>query len=99
MTSKYYVGIRPQTNAQHAVHREECPFLPEEENRICLGSFNSAGEAVMESRHHYSKTKGCLFCSIEHNAGGEIPILIRQVTMGDLQIPVAFYHNLFCCLS
>ena len=65
---KYYVAIRPQINEYHAIHKEGCPFLPDEEKRIYLGEFNSGMEAVKESQSHFSKTKGCIFCSKEKQA-------------------------------
>jgi hypothetical protein len=67
MVAKYYLAIRPQTNKNHAVHKEGCPFLPENDKRIFLGRFNSGHEAVKEGRRHFLKTNSCLFCSKEHN--------------------------------
>ncbi len=62
---KYYVAVRPQTNEIHSVHKEGCPFMPDEEKRIYLGSFKSGNEAGMEGRKYYSNSHGCMFCAKE----------------------------------
>jgi len=66
MISKYYVAIRPQTNKHHAVHKEDCPFLPDAGKRIYLGMFNSDKDALTEGQRHFIRTKCCLFCSKEY---------------------------------
>jgi hypothetical protein len=63
MVAKYYVAIRPQTNKHHAVHKEDCPFLPDDGKRIYLGVFNSDQDALGEGKRYFSRTKCCLFCS------------------------------------
>lgn len=62
---KYYVAVRPQTNEVHPVHREGCPFMPDDEKRIYLGSFISGNEAGMEGRKYYANSHGCRFCAKE----------------------------------
>jgi hypothetical protein len=66
MIAKYYVAIRPQTNEHHAVHKENCPFLPDDTERIYLGMFSSGPEAVREGQRHFAMSDSCLFCSREH---------------------------------
>jgi hypothetical protein len=66
MAAKYYVSIRPQINGQHALHKEDCPFLPEDEKRIYLGIFASSQDAIMEGQRHFSGTNVCRFCLKEH---------------------------------
>jgi formate dehydrogenase assembly factor FdhD len=68
MTAKYYMAIRPQTNEHHAVHREDCPFLPEDEKRIYLGRFWSGADAIKEGQRHFARTTVCGFCSKEHHS-------------------------------
>lgn len=67
MLAKYYVGIRPQTNEHHSIHKEDCPFLPVTGKRIYLGIFRSPYDAVNEGKRHFYKSENCLFCSKEHH--------------------------------
>ena len=66
MVAKYYVAIRPQTDENHAVHKEGCPFLPDYEKRVYLGKFNSFKDAVREGHRYFARTNRCLFCLKEH---------------------------------
>jgi hypothetical protein len=68
MTAKYYMAIRPQTNEHHAVHREDCPFLPDDEKRIYLGRFGSGTDAIKEGQRRFARTTVCRFCSKEHQS-------------------------------
>ena len=54
--------VRPQTNDHHSVHKEGCPFLPDDEKRIYLGAFKSGQDAVEEARNYFIKTNSCHFC-------------------------------------
>jgi hypothetical protein len=63
--SSYYVRIKPQFNGTNSVHREDCPFLPDIENRIYLGEFNSGEEAFMRAKLYFPEASGCYFCSKE----------------------------------
>ena len=103
MIAKYYVAVRPQTNENHAVHKEGCPFLPDDDKRIYLGEFISGYEAVSESQHFFSKTKGCLFCSRDH----KIPDRALSSLLwsengneaGKLELPVSYHQSRICCLN
>jgi hypothetical protein len=75
MVAKYYVVIRPQTDENHAVHKEDCPFLPENEKRIYLGMFGSCEEAIREGKRHFPRTNHCRFCSKEHQTESKEPVL------------------------
>ena len=66
MITKYYLAVRPRTNKNHAIHKEGCPFLPDDEKRIYLGKFGSGQEAMTEGRKHFTRTHCCLFCANEH---------------------------------
>ncbi|MBK7132417.1 MAG: hypothetical protein IPH69_06205 [Bacteroidales bacterium] len=48
--SRFYVDVKSRSNNFHLVHKEGCPFLPEKENRICLGVNTSADNALGEAR-------------------------------------------------
>jgi len=100
---KYYVAVRPQTNEYHAVHKEGCPFLPDDEKRIYLGEFNSGMEAVKESHTHFSTTKGCIFCSNETHTEKWIQplsdILKKDSDSQEIYIPVSYHQSLICCVN
>ena len=103
MNTKYYVAMRAQLNENHAVHKEGCPFLPDDEKRIYLGEFGSGADAVKEGHRHFSRTKGCLFCSGEHDKDDEIASISdwvrNEIIPAKLDIPASFHNNLFCCLN
>ena len=61
----YYVNKNEQDNGDHEVHTSECSFLPEKENRIYLGNFDSCKEAVKEAKDYYDDVDGCYFCCNE----------------------------------
>ncbi len=65
MKSKFFIGTHPQTNNNHAVHKEGCPFLPEAKKRIFLGEFNSGHEAAREGQKIFVRTQCCIFCTKE----------------------------------
>ncbi|MEM9025128.1 MAG: hypothetical protein AAGB22_15380 [Bacteroidota bacterium] len=67
--NKYYVNKNAQSNGDHEVHKEGCPFLPAPENRIFLGTFYSCKGAVQEARKHYNQVNGCYFCSRDCHTG------------------------------
>ena len=97
------MAVRPQTNDCHAVHKEGCPFLPDDGKRIYLGEFNSGMEAIKESQSHFSKTKGCIFCSKEKHAEKWIQPLsdILKIDTASLEqgIPVSFHQSLIRCVN
>jgi hypothetical protein len=63
--SRYFVAIRTQTNEQHYVHREGCPFMPSDDKRILLGVFNSGKKALKEGQMLFMRTRICKFCHNE----------------------------------
>lgn len=103
MTAKYYLAIRPQTNEHHAVHKEGCPFLPDDEKRIYLGAFNSGQDAVGESKRHFIRTNSCQFCSKEHKVHDELPVfhkwVVKDLISAEPQTSLSYYQNLICCLN
>jgi 2-hydroxy-3-keto-5-methylthiopentenyl-1-phosphate phosphatase len=101
--AKYYVAVRPQTNDYHAVHKEGCPFISENEKRIYLGKFSSDKDAIEESRLLFKKTECCLFCSKEIKIVSNEHLLFN-LTNGDmiqkeLRMPVSFHQSLLCCVN
>lgn len=60
----YYVNKNAQDNGDHEVHTAECNWLPEEKNRLYLGSFTNCHDAVKEAKKHYSQSNGCYYCSL-----------------------------------
>ena len=67
--ARYYVNKNAQSNGDHEVHRTGCQWLPQAENRIYLGDFNSCHSAVIAARAHYQQVNGCHFCSNECHTG------------------------------
>lgn len=60
---KYYVNKNRQSNGDHEVHTQSCIYLPNPENRIYLGEFDSCKDAVKEAKKNYSQSNGCKTCS------------------------------------
>lgn len=61
----YYVNKNAQTNGDHEVHKSGCSFMPDDNNRIYLGNFDSCRQAVLEAKKHYIKSNGCYYCARE----------------------------------
>lgn len=59
----YYVNKNKQANGDHEVHKSDCSFLPDEENRIYLGNFSNCRDAVRKAKEHYTQSNGCFYCS------------------------------------
>lgn len=103
MIAKYYAVLKHRLNENHAVHKEGCPFLHDDEKSIYLGEFSSGQDAVNESQRFFSRTKGCIFCSEDHNLSDNKPILservIKEIIPAKIEKPISYLHNLFCCLN
>jgi hypothetical protein len=103
MVARYYVAIRPLTNENHAVHKEGCPFLPDGEKVIYLGDFSSGQDAIKESKRHFSKSKGCVFCSKEHDLNEEKPLQYKladqDIIPAEIKGPLSCHQSLFCCMN
>lgn len=59
----YYVNKKSQSDGYHEVHTSLCSKLPDSENRIYLGDFNSCSEAIKKAKNYYSLVDGCYLCS------------------------------------
>ena len=66
---KYYVNTNAQPTGEHEVHKEGCYRMPELQNRIYLGYFLNANDAVREARKYFNKVDGCYYCSPEAHRG------------------------------
>jgi hypothetical protein len=98
MAAKYFVGVNAQTNDHHAVHKEGCPFLPEERKRIYLGEFRCGSEAIREGRRYFSRTKGCLFCSKEKNRNEKNYVLHKLKDSSTIPAK-CWQESMVCCLN
>lgn len=65
----YYVNRNAQPTGEHEVHKEGCYRMPELQNRIYLGYFLNANDAVIEARKYFNKVDGCYYCSPEAHRG------------------------------
>ena len=59
----YYVNMNSQPNGDHEVHTGTCFWLPQSENRIYLGIFQTCWAAVVEAQKYYVQVNGCAHCS------------------------------------
>lgn len=84
MSAKYFIGIRPQTNEYHTVHKDGCPFLPDAGKRIYLGTFRSNQDAINEGERHFDKSNTCLFCSKEHHSPERKHLFAEMAVSGNL---------------
>lgn len=102
MDSKYYIDVRPRLNDFHSVHKEDCPFLPEGDEKIYLGSFHAERVAEDEGKKHFIKVKSCPFCSKEKKLAVEIPepldVLYSIMNWMEPE-EQANYQSLFCCVN
>lgn len=62
---RFYVKKYAQPTGEHEVHRSDCAWLPDAENRIYLGDFATSQAAVKEARKYYSCVDGCKHCCPE----------------------------------
>ena len=63
--ARYYVNTNAQSTGEHEVHKDGCHRMPELQNRIYLGYFSDAKEAVREARRYFSNVDGCYYCASE----------------------------------
>lgn len=62
---KFYVNKNAQPTGEHEVHRYNCAWLPDVENRLYLGDFSTSQAAIKEARNYYSCVDGCAHCCPE----------------------------------
>lgn len=63
--ARYFVNRNAQPTGEHEVHKEGCYRMPETQNRIYLGLFSDAIEAVREARRYFDDVDGCYYCASE----------------------------------
>ena len=61
----YYVDRDEQENGDHEIHTVDCYFLPSAENRLYLGNFTRAQDALLTAKKYYLTSNGCIHCSPE----------------------------------
>ncbi|HSP86902.1 MAG TPA: hypothetical protein VLN45_02115 [Ignavibacteriaceae bacterium] len=61
----YYVNKNSQPTGEHEIHKSDCSYLPDIDNRVYLGSFDKCTDAVKEAKKHFDNVDGCYYCSIE----------------------------------
>lgn len=62
---RFYVNKYAQPTGEHEVHRSNCAWLPDAENRIYLGDFATSQAAVQKARQYYACVDGCEHCCPE----------------------------------
>ena len=62
---KFYVNKNAQSGGEHEVHRSNCAWQPDAENRIYLGDFTTSQASVKEASNYYSCVDGCEHCCPE----------------------------------
>jgi hypothetical protein len=67
--ASYYVNKNKQTNGDREVHRDDCQWLPNTQNRLYLGEYNHCADAVREANRHYPQVNGCATCSAQCHTG------------------------------
>lgn len=65
--TEYYVNKQAQDNGDHEVHKSDCSYMPDYDNRLYLGSFNNCHDAVQEAKKYYAQSNGCYYCTPEGN--------------------------------
>lgn len=62
---RFYVNKNAQSKGEHEVHRWNCGYLPNIENRLYLGDFATSQQAVREAKKYYTIVDGCAYCCPE----------------------------------
>ena len=61
--AKYIVNTNAQPTGEREVHNEDiCDNLPDEENRMYLGHYDSCEPAVEKASEIYLNSDGCKYC-------------------------------------
>ncbi len=59
----YYVNKNKQSNGDNEVHVSGCSYMPLEQNRKYLGTYDSCSPAVSEAKRLGYNANGCYHCS------------------------------------
>ena len=63
MNIEYFISLRTLRPGKYILHKEDCPFLPEKENRFSVGAHDSSAHALTEATGYFPITSGCPFCT------------------------------------
>jgi hypothetical protein len=102
MEAKYYVAVRPRTNDTHPIHKEDCPFLADDEMRIYLGMFKSDNEALNEGRHHFTNSTRCPFCAKDRETvkdNSSHYMTNNTIRIAEKILVPVFMNSMFCCVN
>jgi hypothetical protein len=66
---KYYVHIKAREDGTRVVHREDCQYVPNPENRKALGDAASCETAMHRARDDFDRIDGCATCCTECHSG------------------------------
>jgi len=64
---EYFVTKNNKENDDCEVHKNNCFYLPTEENRISLGFFYNYFDAIKKAKKYYALVRVCSHCSCESN--------------------------------
>jgi len=62
MKDHYFLSVRRKAVMSHLVHKGDCPFLHEANEKIFLGTHNSHREAFRAAGGYYKTIDRCVFC-------------------------------------
>jgi len=78
--NKYYISKKSRQDGTFSVHKEDCPFLNESEQRIFLGRFDTCKDAIKTARIFFLKSDACYFCLKEFSK-------VSKMKMNDWRVP------------
>jgi hypothetical protein len=100
MEAKYYVALKPRTNDVQRVHKEGCPFLSEDEEKIYLGRFISNHDAGKAGLKLFINAECCPFCSKQKTSLKDKPVQYKlSCISADPLIITAPVRGMFCCVN
>lgn len=77
---KLFLVIAPQTNGYHSLHRDGCPFMPDENKRIDLGRLFTGRNVIAEGQKYFEKVNVCRFCLQDHSEDELHPVFSEPTT-------------------
>ena len=80
VTRKYFIRSRPDSRGRFVIHSENCPFGPDEDQRVNLGDFQSAEEILNSIGEKYGYQVFCPFCLREESK------MRNQAGSGNVQV-------------
>jgi hypothetical protein len=77
---KYFIRNRADYRGRYVIHKENCPFIPEEDQRINLGEFKSVEEVLKSGNEYFRNRVVCPFCLKDEGK------MSSQVNRADVQV-------------